>query len=161
MVIFILKISIKRQRPPHHKTDARFVGPDQHSFPSGHATRALCITRFIFDYSSRNFHSNIRLMMLHWDVFWYRKPGTPQIDTICWSILDLHFYYFLGDNNMLFKSSFGAPLSLRRSGWCFRWTIIGISDCFLYDESLQCRLNECTYSLDTLSESIDPGAKTM
>nr|CCA21469.1 phosphatidic acid phosphatase putative [Albugo laibachii Nc14] len=53
IVIFILKISIKRQRPPHHKTDARFVGPDQHSFPSGHATRALCLTGFIFDYSTR------------------------------------------------------------------------------------------------------------
>lgn len=43
VAIIILKLCFKRQRPPHHRTDGRFVGPDQHSFPSGHATRAFCV----------------------------------------------------------------------------------------------------------------------
>jgi membrane-associated phospholipid phosphatase len=35
----LLKLVFKRHRPPHHAADPRFIGPDQHSFPSGHATR--------------------------------------------------------------------------------------------------------------------------
>ena len=42
-MIIGLKLIFKRPRPPHHQTDGRFVGPDNHSFPSGHATRCWCI----------------------------------------------------------------------------------------------------------------------
>lgn len=48
LVIIVLKLIFKRARPPHHQTDGRFVGPDQHSFPSGHATRVGCIVGLIF-----------------------------------------------------------------------------------------------------------------
>ncbi|KAF0695856.1 Aste57867_13376 [Aphanomyces stellatus] len=41
--IILFKLFFRRARPPHHKTDARFAGPDQHSFPSGHATRSWCL----------------------------------------------------------------------------------------------------------------------
>ncbi|CAK4075544.1 unnamed protein product [Aphanomyces euteiches] len=41
--IILFKLVFRRARPPHHKTDARFAGPDQHSFPSGHATRSWCL----------------------------------------------------------------------------------------------------------------------
>ncbi|CCI49614.1 unnamed protein product [Albugo candida] len=88
MVIFILKISIKRQRPPHHKTDARFVGPDQHSFPSGHATRALCITRFIFDYSSRSPE--------HLKSILYVKASWICIFTIFWATIICYSRVALG-----------------------------------------------------------------
>lgn len=47
-MIIVLKLIFKRARPPHHQTDSRFVGPDQHSFPSGHATRVGCIVALIF-----------------------------------------------------------------------------------------------------------------
>jgi membrane-associated phospholipid phosphatase len=50
--IVIMKLAFKRSRPPHHKTDGRFVGADQHSFPSGHATRAWCTNGLIFSLSS-------------------------------------------------------------------------------------------------------------
>jgi len=42
-IIAILKTIFKRARPSHHKADFRFVGPDKHSFPSGHATRCWSI----------------------------------------------------------------------------------------------------------------------
>ncbi|TYZ65625.1 hypothetical protein PybrP1_003739 [[Pythium] brassicae (nom. inval.)] len=48
LVIIVLKLVFKRARPPHHQTDGRFVGPDQHSFPSGHATRVGCIIGLVF-----------------------------------------------------------------------------------------------------------------
>lgn len=48
LVIIVLKLIFKRARPPHHQTDSRFVGPDQHSFPSGHATRVGCIVGLVF-----------------------------------------------------------------------------------------------------------------
>ncbi|RHY24585.1 hypothetical protein DYB36_008433 [Aphanomyces astaci] len=46
--IIIFKLMFRRARPPHHKTDARFAGPDQHSFPSGHSTRSFCLVGLIF-----------------------------------------------------------------------------------------------------------------
>ncbi|RHY27623.1 hypothetical protein DYB32_006667 [Aphanomyces invadans] len=46
--IIIFKLVFRRARPPHHKTDARFAGPDQHSFPSGHATRTFCLVGLVF-----------------------------------------------------------------------------------------------------------------
>jgi len=45
--IATLKMLVKRKRPPHHKTDSRFVGPDKHSFPSGHATRTWALARIL------------------------------------------------------------------------------------------------------------------
>ncbi|GAB9470730.1 Phosphatidic acid phosphatase [Globisporangium polare] len=59
LVIIVLKLIFKRARPPHHQTDSRFVGPDQHSFPSGHATRVGCIVALIF-YLSETHPSMIR-----------------------------------------------------------------------------------------------------
>ena len=40
VVIIAPKQVFKRARPVYHGADFRFVGPDQFSFPSGHATRA-------------------------------------------------------------------------------------------------------------------------
>lgn len=48
LAIVVLKLIFKRARPPHHQTDGRFVGPDQHSFPSGHATRVGSIVGLLF-----------------------------------------------------------------------------------------------------------------
>ncbi|TMW63396.1 hypothetical protein Poli38472_002337 [Pythium oligandrum] len=53
IAIILMKLAFKRQRPPHHRADGRFVGPDQHSFPSGHATRVWCIVALFLDMSSR------------------------------------------------------------------------------------------------------------
>jgi membrane-associated phospholipid phosphatase len=39
-MIIVLKQIFRRKRPSYHRKDFRFVGPDQFSFPSGHATRA-------------------------------------------------------------------------------------------------------------------------
>eukprot|EP00802_Teleaulax_amphioxeia_P030020 Tamp_32368.p1 GENE.Tamp_32368~~Tamp_32368.p1 ORF type:complete len:206 (+),score=22.48 Tamp_32368:3-620(+) len=47
-VIALLKTLFQRARPPHHKTDFRFVGVDKHSFPSGHATRCWAILGTLF-----------------------------------------------------------------------------------------------------------------
>mmetsp|Transcript_39362 Transcript_39362/g.61362 ORF Transcript_39362/g.61362 Transcript_39362/m.61362 type:complete len:190 (+) Transcript_39362:275-844(+) len=41
--IVVLKYLFRRERPPHHKKDFRFVGPDVHSFPSGHSTRVWSV----------------------------------------------------------------------------------------------------------------------
>jgi hypothetical protein len=41
--IILMKLIFKRPRPPHHVHDARFQGPDKHSFPSGHSTRSWCM----------------------------------------------------------------------------------------------------------------------
>mmetsp|Transcript_4694 Transcript_4694/g.11178 ORF Transcript_4694/g.11178 Transcript_4694/m.11178 type:complete len:193 (+) Transcript_4694:114-692(+) len=46
-VIVSLKFAFKRKRPPFHKPDARFVGVDVHSFPSGHATRCWCLVALL------------------------------------------------------------------------------------------------------------------
>jgi len=48
LIIAFLKTVFKRARPPHHKTDFRFVGPDVHSFPSGHATRCWAVLSTLF-----------------------------------------------------------------------------------------------------------------
>ncbi|KAF1331239.1 Phosphatidic acid phosphatase, partial [Globisporangium splendens] len=63
LVIIVLKLIFKRARPPHHQTDGRFVGPDQHSFPSGHATRVGCIVGLIF-YLSHTHPSIVREFFL-------------------------------------------------------------------------------------------------
>uniref|UniRef100_K3WMH7 Phosphatidic acid phosphatase type 2/haloperoxidase domain-containing protein n=1 Tax=Globisporangium ultimum (strain ATCC 200006 / CBS 805.95 / DAOM BR144) TaxID=431595 RepID=K3WMH7_GLOUD len=63
LVIIVLKLIFKRARPPHHQTDGRFVGPDQHSFPSGHATRVGCIIGLIF-YLSHTHPSIVREFFL-------------------------------------------------------------------------------------------------
>jgi membrane-associated phospholipid phosphatase len=44
LIIVALKQTFRRQRPTYHRPDFRFVGPDQFSFPSGHATRAWLLT---------------------------------------------------------------------------------------------------------------------
>jgi membrane-associated phospholipid phosphatase len=44
LIIVALKQTFRRRRPAHHLQDFRFVGPDQYSFPSGHATRAWLLT---------------------------------------------------------------------------------------------------------------------
>jgi presqualene diphosphate phosphatase len=44
LIIVALKQTFRRRRPMHHLPDFRFVGPDQFSFPSGHATRAWLLT---------------------------------------------------------------------------------------------------------------------
>jgi hypothetical protein len=48
LAIAVLKTIFKRARPSHHKTDFRFVGPDVHSFPSGHATRCWAMLGTLF-----------------------------------------------------------------------------------------------------------------
>ncbi|KAJ0409829.1 hypothetical protein P43SY_005723 [Pythium insidiosum] len=54
VAIIVMKLAFKRDRPPHHRADGRFVGPDQHSFPSGHATRVWCLTALFLDLCSRH-----------------------------------------------------------------------------------------------------------
>lgn len=51
LAIIVMKLAVKRERPPHHQADGRFVGPDQHSFPSGHATRVWCVVGLILNLS--------------------------------------------------------------------------------------------------------------
>ncbi|KAF4318739.1 hypothetical protein JM18_006534 [Phytophthora kernoviae] len=48
IAIMLLKLVFHRQRPPFHTADMRFVGPDQHSFPSGHSTRVWCMVAMLF-----------------------------------------------------------------------------------------------------------------
>ena len=44
LVVFTLKVIFKRKRPAHNRSDmALTVKVDQHSFPSGHATRAVMV----------------------------------------------------------------------------------------------------------------------
>ncbi|KAL7686194.1 putative phosphatidic acid phosphatase type 2/haloperoxidase [Plasmopara halstedii] len=45
--IMLLKLIFRRQRPPFHEADIRFVGPDQHSFPSGHSTRVWAVVAML------------------------------------------------------------------------------------------------------------------
>lgn len=52
--IVFMKTLFKRPRPPHHKTDFRFMGPDVHSFPSGHATRCWSVLGTLAFLSSRS-----------------------------------------------------------------------------------------------------------
>ncbi|RLN53730.1 hypothetical protein BBJ28_00017090 [Nothophytophthora sp. Chile5] len=47
IAIMLLKLVFRRHRPPHHTDDMRFVGPDQHSFPSGHSTRVWCMVAML------------------------------------------------------------------------------------------------------------------
>jgi membrane-associated phospholipid phosphatase len=47
IAVMAIKFVVKRNRPPYHVTDVRYMGPDQHSFPSGHATRVWCIVAFL------------------------------------------------------------------------------------------------------------------
>ena len=47
IVIMLLKLVFHRQRPPFHDADMRFVGPDKHSFPSGHSTRVWAIVAML------------------------------------------------------------------------------------------------------------------
>ena len=47
IVIMLLKLVFHRQRPPFHQVDVRFVGPDQHSFPSGHSTRVWAMVAML------------------------------------------------------------------------------------------------------------------
>ncbi|GLE00469.1 hypothetical protein PINS_up009226 [Pythium insidiosum] len=54
IAIIVMKLAFKRDRPPHHRADGRFVGPDQHSFPSGHATRVWCLTALFLDLCARH-----------------------------------------------------------------------------------------------------------
>ena len=43
-MVFTLKVIFKRKRPAHNRSDmALTVKVDQHSFPSGHATRAVMV----------------------------------------------------------------------------------------------------------------------
>uniref|UniRef100_M4C0W8 Phosphatidic acid phosphatase type 2/haloperoxidase domain-containing protein n=1 Tax=Hyaloperonospora arabidopsidis (strain Emoy2) TaxID=559515 RepID=M4C0W8_HYAAE len=47
LAIMLLKAIFHRQRPPFHQVDVRFVGPDQHSFPSGHSTRVWAMVAML------------------------------------------------------------------------------------------------------------------
>ncbi|KAL4173933.1 hypothetical protein KRP22_005878 [Phytophthora ramorum] len=47
IAIMLLKLVFHRQRPPFHQADMRFVGPDQHSFPSGHSTRVWAMVAML------------------------------------------------------------------------------------------------------------------
>ncbi|KAG6574373.1 phosphatidic acid phosphatase [Phytophthora cinnamomi] len=47
IAIMLLKMVFHRQRPPFHEADMRFVGPDQHSFPSGHSTRVWAMVAML------------------------------------------------------------------------------------------------------------------
>ncbi|ETI45840.1 hypothetical protein F441_09615 [Phytophthora nicotianae CJ01A1] len=47
IAIMLLKFVFHRQRPPFHQADMRFVGPDQHSFPSGHSTRVWAMVAML------------------------------------------------------------------------------------------------------------------
>mmetsp|Transcript_25719 Transcript_25719/g.44287 ORF Transcript_25719/g.44287 Transcript_25719/m.44287 type:complete len:194 (+) Transcript_25719:71-652(+) len=43
LVVVLLKALVKRPRPSHNMPDYKFIGPDKHSFPSGHSTRAFLL----------------------------------------------------------------------------------------------------------------------
>ena len=48
LVATLIKALIKRPRPKINPKDRLFIGPDIHSFPSGHTSRAFYITTFSF-----------------------------------------------------------------------------------------------------------------
>eukprot|EP00741_Cyanophora_paradoxa_P002450 tig00000076_g2375.t1 len=43
LCILLIKLVFKRERPPHNRPDYPFFGPDKHSLPSGHTSRAFFI----------------------------------------------------------------------------------------------------------------------
>lgn len=48
LLVTVLKGLVRRRRPTHNKMDMFFtVSVDQYSFPSGHASRATLVCRFI------------------------------------------------------------------------------------------------------------------
>ncbi|KDO22191.1 hypothetical protein SPRG_12687 [Saprolegnia parasitica CBS 223.65] len=90
--IVIFKLIFRRQRPPHHQSDDRFVGPDQHSFPSGHATRSWCLVALIV-YLAHYYPRILTEMLGAWSV---RAMPTIMVlwaTVICFSRLALGRHY--------------------------------------------------------------------
>ena len=46
LAVTVIKVGVKRERPPINPKDRWFIGPDIHSFPSGHASRAFYLGTF-------------------------------------------------------------------------------------------------------------------
>ncbi|OQS01612.1 phosphatidic acid phosphatase [Achlya hypogyna] len=90
--IVIFKLIFRRQRPPHHKSDDRFVGPDQHSFPSGHATRSWCLVALIF-YLAHYYPSTLSDMLGAWSIRSFPTAMIFWALIICFSRLALGRHY--------------------------------------------------------------------
>ncbi|KAI9912371.1 hypothetical protein PsorP6_005068 [Peronosclerospora sorghi] len=80
IAIMLLKQIFHRKRPPFHQIDIRFVGPDQHSFPSGHSTRVWAMVAMI-----------IYLAETHPDVlrrfFYGVSPVVLIVLTVIWALI--------------------------------------------------------------------------
>lgn len=80
IAIMLLKLVFHRQRPPFHQADMRFVGPDQHSFPSGHSTRVWCMVAMLIFLAERH------AWVLR-DFFYGFPPAALVVISIVWALV--------------------------------------------------------------------------
>lgn len=80
IAIMLLKLVFHRQRPPFHQADMRFVGPDQHSFPSGHSTRVWAMVGMLVYLAET--HSFILR-----EFFYGLSPAVVVLVAIVWALI--------------------------------------------------------------------------
>ncbi|RLN73365.1 hypothetical protein BBJ28_00012990 [Nothophytophthora sp. Chile5] len=80
IAIMLLKLVFRRHRPPHHTDDMRFVGPDQHSFPSGHSTRVWCMVAMLV------YLADTHPWVLR-DFFYGMSPAVLIVISVVWALV--------------------------------------------------------------------------
>ncbi|OQR89049.1 phosphatidic acid phosphatase, partial [Thraustotheca clavata] len=92
LCIIVFKLLFHRKRPPHHQSDDRFVGPDQHSFPSGHATRSWCLVGLVV-YLSQYYPRALTDLLGLWAEHAFASIMVIWAILICFSRLALGRHY--------------------------------------------------------------------
>lgn len=91
LLVSLIKGLVRRRRPAHNQMDMFFtVSVDKYSFPSGHATRAALVSRFILN------HLVLAIPLRVLVVLWAFILGLSRVMLGRHNVSDVAFGFFLG-----------------------------------------------------------------
>lgn len=91
LLVAVIKGLVRRRRPAHNQMDMFFtLSVDKYSFPSGHATRAALVSRFILN------HLVLAIPLRVLVVLWAFVLGLSRIMLGRHNVTDVAFGFFLG-----------------------------------------------------------------
>lgn len=94
LLVGLIKGLVRRRRPAHNQMDMFFtVSVDKYSFPSGHATRAAMVSRFILN------HLVLAIPLRVLVVLWAFILGLSRVMLGRHNVSDVAFGFFLGYMN--------------------------------------------------------------
>uniref|UniRef100_A0A8D1LE03 Polyisoprenoid diphosphate/phosphate phosphohydrolase PLPP6 n=1 Tax=Sus scrofa TaxID=9823 RepID=A0A8D1LE03_PIG len=109
LLVALIKGLVRRRRPTHNQMDMFFtLSVDKYSFPSGHATRAALVSRFILN------HLVLAIPLRVLVVLWAFILGLSRVMLGRHNVTDVAFGFFLGYTqysivNYCWLSPYNAP----------------------------------------------------